>query len=39
VLLGTFACAAVIVPIVLGAISGHAMAQNDIVPIVRIAPI
>jgi TonB family protein len=40
ILLATFALAAVIVPIVLGAVSGRALAQSDpsIVPLVRIAP-
>ena len=40
ILLGTFALAAVLVPIVFGAVSGPAMAQNDrdIVPLVRINP-
>jgi len=40
VLLGTFALAAVIVPIVLGAVSGRALAQADqsVIPIVRVAP-
>jgi TonB family protein len=40
ILLGTFALATVLVPIVFGALSGPAVAQNDrdIVPLVRINP-
>jgi TonB family protein len=40
ILLGTFALATVLVPIVFGAVSGPAVAQNDrdIVPLVRINP-
>ena len=39
-LLGTFALATVLVPIVFGAVSGPAAAQNDrdVVPLVRIQP-